>query len=179
MNKVLKSATERLKASVRDVPDFPEKGIIFKDITPILQNSQLFRLAITVFNEHYQRKTIDTIVAIDARGFLFASALAYCLGTGVALVRKKGKLPYQTIEQSYSLEYGENTLAMHTDAIQKDQKVLIVDDVLATGGTVGATAELVKQLGGNIVEIAVFIELEFLKGREKLAPLPVFSVLKY
>lgn len=179
MNKVLKSAVERLKATVRDVPDFPEKGVIFKDITPILQNAQLFRLAITVFNEHYQRKTIDTIVAIDARGFLFASALAYCLGTGVALVRKKGKLPYNTIEKSYSLEYGKNTLAMHTDAIQKGQKVLIIDDVLATGGTIAATAELVKELGGEIIDIAVFIELEFLKGREKLEPLPIFSVIKY
>lgn len=179
MTPPLKSAIERLKASVRDVPDFPKKGIVFKDITPILQNAQLFRLATTLFNERYQRKTIDTVVAIDARGFLFASAVAYCLGAGIAIVRKKGKLPYKTIQKSYDLEYGSNTLEMHVDTIQKGQKVVVIDDVLATGGTLAATVDLVKDLGGEVVEAAVFIELEFLKGRKKLAPTPVFSVIQY
>lgn len=175
----MKSAIERLRSTVRDVPDFPKKGIIFKDINPILQNAQLFRLATTLFVERYQRKTIDTIVAIDARGFLFASSIAYCLGTGIALVRKKGKLPYKTVQKSYDLEYGSNTIEMHVDAIQKGQKVVVIDDVLATGGTLAATVDLVKELGGDVIEAAVFIELEFLKGREKLGTTPVFSIIQY
>jgi adenine phosphoribosyltransferase len=178
-NTLLKSATERLKASIRDVPDFPKPGIVFKDITPILQNGQLFRLAVTLFSERYQRRTIDTIVAIDARGFLFASALAYCLGTGIAIVRKKGKLPYQTIEKSYDLEYGQSTLQIHTDALQKGQRVIIIDDVLATGGTVGATVDLVRKLGAEVLEACFLVELGFLNGREKFPDVPVFSVVQY
>lgn len=175
----MRSATERLKNTIRDVPDFPKPGVVFKDITPVLQSPHLFRLAITLFSDRYQRKTIDTIVAIDARGFIFASALAYVLGTGVVLVRKKGKLPYKTISSSYDLEYGSNTIEMHVDSIEKGQRVLVIDDVLATGGTMKATFDLVRELGGEIVEAAFFVELTFLNGREKLGPTPIFSAIKY
>lgn len=176
---LLKSAMERLKSAIRDVPDFPKEGVVFKDITPILQNAQLFRLAITVLADRYQRKQVDQIVAVDARGFLFASAAAYVLGCGVSLVRKKGKLPYKTISTSYDLEYGSNTVEMHVDAIKPGQQVVIIDDVLATGGTMKATVDLVNQLGGNVTEAAFFIELRFLNGAAKLSPTPVFSILQY
>jgi adenine phosphoribosyltransferase len=136
-------------------------------------------LAVTIFSDRYQRKAIDTIVAIDARGFLFGSALAYCLGTGIALVRKKGKLPYKTIAKTYELEYGEGCLEMHEDALTPGKKVVIIDDVLATGGTVHATTELVTQLGGEIIETCFLMELGFLNGRQKLAPHPVFSIIQY
>lgn len=179
MNSVYRSAVERLKGSIRDIPDFPKKGVVFKDITPILQNGQLFRLATTVFVERYQRKTVDAIVAIDARGFLFASTVAYCLGVGMAIVRKKGKLPFTTINKSYDLEYGSNTIEMHSDSITKGQRVIIIDDVLATGGTVNAAVELVQQLGGEVVEAAFLLEIASLGGKEKLSPIPVFSILQY
>ena len=173
------SATERLKNAIRDVPDFPKPGIVFKDITPIFQDAQLLRLTISILADRYQRKTVDQIVAIDARGFLLGSALAYVLGTGVSIVRKKGKLPFETISASYDLEYGSNTIEMHVDAIKKGQRVLVIDDVLATGGTMKATVDLVKQLGGEVLETAFLIELGFLKGRGLLEPAPVFSVIKY
>jgi adenine phosphoribosyltransferase len=179
MMPTMRSATERLKMSVRDIADFPKPGIVFKDITPILQDGQLFRLAITLFSERYQRKTIDQIVAIDARGFLFASALAYVLGVGLSLVRKKGKLPYKTIQASYDLEYGSNTVEMHVDALKKGQRVVIIDDVLATGGTMKAAIDLVKELEGEIVEVAFFAEIDFLQGRKKLGNVPVFSAMKF
>lgn len=179
MNTVYRSAVERLKCSIRHVPDFPKKGIDFIDITPILQNGQLFRLATTVFVERYQRKPVDVIVAIDARGFLFASTVAYCLGVGMAIVRKKGKLPFKTIEKSYDLEYGSNTVQMHVDAIEKGQRVVIIDDLLATGGTVDAAINLVKELGGEVTEAAFLVELEFLKGKERIKPIPAFSILQY
>ncbi|MFH1067337.1 MAG: adenine phosphoribosyltransferase [bacterium] len=172
-------ASERLKASVRDVPDFPQKGVLFRDITPILKDGQLFRLAISLLADRYRTCPVDAIVAIDARGFLFGGALAYCLGTGVVVVRKKGKLPCKTVSKSYDLEYGKNTIEMHSDSIHKGDKVVIIDDVLATGGTVAATIDLVRQLGGEILEVAVLIELNFLNGREKLMPLPVFSAIQY
>jgi len=175
----MRSATERLKLAVRDVPDFPKPGIVFKDITPLLQDPQLLRLVVTAFADRYQRKPVDQIVAIDARGFLLASALAYVLGTGVSIVRKKGKLPFKTISASYNLEYGSNTIEMHVDAIKKGQRVLIIDDVLATGGTMKATIDLVQQLGGNIIETAFLIELGFLKGRKLIEPTPCFSIITY
>jgi adenine phosphoribosyltransferase len=174
-----RSSLERLKKEIRDVPDFPKQGVIFKDITPILVDSQLFRLAVTVFLEHYQRKTIDKIAAIDARGFVFAGAVAHVLGVGLILIRKKGKLPYKTISVDYDLEYGHNTLEMHTDSVRKDERVVIIDDVLATGGTAGAAANLVEKAGGKIVELAFLMELTFLNGREKLGNHPIYTAIQY
>jgi adenine phosphoribosyltransferase len=176
---LLKSAVERLKNSIRDVRDFPKEGVVFKDITPILQNAQLFRLTVTVMADRYQRRQVDQIVAIDARGFLFASAVAYVLGCGVSIVRKKGKLPYKTVEASYDLEYGSNTVQMHVDAIKPGQQVIIIDDVLATGGTMKAAIDLVETLGGKVTEVACLIELKFLHGAQRIAPVPVFSVIQY
>jgi adenine phosphoribosyltransferase len=174
-----KSAIERLKAHVRDVPDFPKPGILFKDITPILSNPQLFRLAITIFAERYQRKSIDKIVAIDARGFLFGAGLAYCLGLGMVLARKAGKLPFKSNSVKYDLEYGTNVLEMHVDSIAPGERVVIIDDLLATGGTAAATAELVTRAGGEVCEIAFLVELTFLAGRERLSSYPVFSAITY
>lgn len=175
-----KSATERLKAAIRDIPDFPTPGIGFKDITPLIQDGQLFRLAVTLLTERYQRRTIDSVAAIDARGFLFASAVAYCLGVGIVMIRKKGKLPYKTVSKTYDLEYGKNScLEVHEDAIEKGQKIVIIDDVLATGGTTGAAIDLIQQLGGEVLEASFLIELDFLKGREKLNSTPAFSLVHY
>jgi adenine phosphoribosyltransferase len=170
---------EQLKAAVRDVPDFPIPGILFKDITPILQDPKLFRLAVDTIADRAAGKNIQSVVGIDARGFIFAGAVAYKLGIGFVPVRKKGKLPYKTVVTSYSLEYGSETSEMHIDAIQQGDNVLIVDDLLATGGTAMAAATLVKQLGGNIAEIDFLIELAFLKGRERLRDYPVFSAIQY
>jgi len=179
MSTQFKSAIERLKASIRDVPDFPKKGIIFKDITPILANGQLFGLAVNIFAERYRRKSVEKIVAIDARGFLFGGALAHLLGIGLTIVRKKGKLPYKTHSHDYELEYGQGTLEMHIDAVDKNQRVVIIDDLLATGGTAEAAARLVEKCGGEIVELAFLVELRALKGRERLAKYPIFSAISY
>jgi adenine phosphoribosyltransferase len=168
-----------LKAAIRDVPDFPIKGIMFKDITPVLQNPKLFRHAIDLIAERHQGKNIKAIVGIDARGFIFAGAVAYKLGVGLVPVRKKGKLPYKTVVTSYTLEYGSETSEMHVDAINKGDNVVIVDDLLATGGTAMAACQLVKQLGGNVTEIDFMIELTFLKGRDRLKDFPVFSAVRY
>ena len=170
---------EKLKSAIRDVPDFPQEGIVFKDITPILNDTELFKLSIDVFVERYKDQKIDKVAVVDARGFLFGSALAYLIGAGVIPVRKKGKLPYETIEASYELEYGTATLAMHVDGISKGERVLIVDDLLATGGTARATAQLIEQVGGDIVEIAFLIELAFLNGREKLDGYNIFAPLVF
>lgn len=179
MGPVLKSAIERIRTSIRDVPDFPKPGILFKDITPVLQDAQLFRLVISMLADRYYRKLIDQIVAIDARGFLLGSALAYVLGTGVVIARKKGKLPWQSVSASYQLEYGEAILEMHRDSLKPGQNVLVVDDLLATGGTVEATLRMVQELGATTVECAFLVELEFLKGRERLGSVPVFSLVQY
>jgi len=179
MSTSFKSAMERLKGSIRDVPDFPKKGIVFKDITPILTNGQLFRLAVTIFTERYQRKSVEKIVAIDARGFIFGGALAHHLGVGLAVVRKKGKLPYNSHETEYALEYGTGTLELHVDGVEKHQRVVIIDDLLATGGTAEAAAKLVEKCGGEIIELAFLVELGFLNGRERLAKYPVFSAITY
>jgi adenine phosphoribosyltransferase len=170
---------EQLKAAIRDVPDFPIKGILFKDITPVLLDGKLFRQAVDAIADRHKDKKLDAIVGIDARGFIFAGAVAYKLGVGLVPVRKKGKLPYKTVVTSYTLEYGSETSEMHVDAIQKGQNVVIVDDLLATGGTAMAAANLVKQLGGNIVEIDFLIELSFLKGRDRLKDYNVFSAIAY
>jgi adenine phosphoribosyltransferase len=174
-----KSAMDRLKASIRDVPDFPKPGIVFKDITPVLANGQLFRLAVTIFAERYQRRSVERVVAIDARGFIFGGALAHYLGVGLSVVRKKGKLPYQSHEAEYVLEYGQGVLEMHVDGVQKGQRVVIIDDLLATGGTAEAATKLVGMCGGEIVELAFLVELSFLQGRKRLEKFPVFSAITY
>ena len=170
---------EDLKRSIRDVPDFPKKGILFKDITTLCKDPLLYQRMVDLLGHRYIGKDVDLVVGIEARGFIIGSALAYKLGAGIVLVRKPGKLPYKTISASYTLEYGEDTLEIHQDAIKKGQRVVIADDLLATGGTAGAVVELVKKTGGNIVECAFIIELEELKGREKLAPHPIFSLMQF
>ena len=170
---------DRLRAGVRDVPDFPKKGIVFKDITPLLSDPALFRASIDLFLERCRGKEIDKIVGIDARGFLFGSAVAYELGVGFVPIRKRGKLPYKTEIAKYSLEYGEAEMEMHIDAMIAGERVILVDDLLATGGTSGAAAALIRKVGGRLLEAQFLIELEFLNGRKQLDPTPVISFLKY
>jgi len=170
---------QKLRSAVRDVPDFPKPGIIFKDITPILASGALFRASIDAFLEQCRGKEIDKIVGIDARGFLFGSAVAYELGIGFVPLRKKGRLPYKTESAKYSLEYGEAEMELHIDAIEPGEKIVLIDDLLATGGTSASAATLIKKVGGILLEAQFLIELEFLHGREKLAPTPVVSFLKY
>src|SRR6058998_1794340 len=173
------NALEQLRAAVRDVPDFPKKGIVFKDITPILNDPALFRASIDLFLERCRGKKIDKIVGIDARGFLFGSTVAYELGIGFVPIRKRGKLPYKTEIAKYSLEYGEAEMEMHIDAMMAGERVVLVDDLLATGGTSAAAAALISKVGGQLLEAQFLIELEFLHGRKKLQPTPVISFLKY
>ena len=163
---------------LRTVPDFPKEGIEFFDITTILQNPEAFRYVVDTMAEHIKSVPCDVIVSLESRGFLFASAIAYKLGISHALVRKPGKLPYKTISESYSLEYGTDTIEIHEDAIKSGENVVIVDDLLATGGTVSAAAKLVERLGGKVNAISFFIELEGLGGREKLDGYTVNSILK-
>lgn len=167
------------KSKIRSIPDWPQKGVIFRDITPILQEPKLFSQLIDCLAKPYLKKEVDIIVGIDARGFILASALAYKLKTGLAIVRKAGKLPYKTVKKNYTLEYATNTLEMHFDAIKPSQKVLLVDDLLATGGTMEATVDIVKKLSGKIVGILFFIELRDLKGRRKLKGYKVNSLVKF
>src|ERR1041385_555082 len=170
---------ETLRNTVRDVPDFPKKGIIFKDITTILKEGELFRASVDLFLEECRGTKIDKIVGIDARGFLFGSAVAYELGIGFVPLRKKGRLPYKTESAKYSLEYGEAEMELHIDAITRGEQVILIDDLLATGGTSASAATLIKKVGGELIEAIFLIELEFLHGRDKLAPTPVISFLKY
>ncbi len=170
---------ERLKESIRDIPDFPKEGILFKDITPVLQNGGLFRDAIDLFVERYRDKGIDKVVGIEARGFLFASALGYRLGCGVIPVRKPGKLPFETERARYQLEYGEDSVEIHRDAIREGENVLLIDDLLATGGTMAATLDLVERLGGKVFEVAFFIELAFLNGRDRLQGKDIYTILTF
>ncbi|GMR04570.1 MAG: adenine phosphoribosyltransferase [Thermodesulfobacteriota bacterium] len=170
---------EELKRSIRDVPDFPKKGIIFKDITTLCKEPLMFQRMVDLLGHRYVGKGIDLVVGIEARGFILGAALAYKLGAGVVLVRKPGKLPHKTHKASYTLEYGEDTLEIHQDAIEKGQRVVIADDLLATGGTAGAVAELVSKMEADIVECAFIVELNELNGRDKLMGLPVFSLLQY
>ena len=170
---------KRLQSAVRDVPDFPKKGIMFKDITPVLSDPELFRASIDLFLERCRGKEVDKIVGIDARGFLFGSAVAYELGLGFVPIRKRGKLPYRTDTAKYSLEYGEAEMEMHTDAVTKGERVVLVDDLLATGGTSAAAAALIRNAGAYLVEAQFLIELEFLEGRKRLEPTPVMAFLKY
>jgi len=171
---------ETLKSIIRDVPDFPKKGIIFKDITPMLSDPGLFQKAIDILKDRYEDKKIDRIVGIEARGFVFASALAYALGAGVTMVRKPGKLPYKTHRKTYSLEYGEDSIEVHQDAFENGQRIVIIDDVLATGGTLAACVDLVQNnFQVELVEIALLIELDFLNGRQKLDGLPLYSMIHF
>ncbi len=169
----------RLKAIIRDVPDFPKKGIIFKDITPLLADHAAFGEMIKHFASQFKDAGITKVLGIEARGFLLAAPIAVELGAGLIPVRKKGKLPYKTVAATYALEYGTDTLEMHEDAVKAGEKVLIVDDVLATGGTAAAVCALVEKLGGKVAGVAMMIELEFLKGRAKLGDRPVYSLIKY
>jgi len=169
----------KLRAAVRDVPDFPKKGIVFKDITPVLNDPALFRASIDLFLERCRGRKIEKIVGIDARGFVFGSAVAYELGVGFVPIRKRGKLPYRTEVAKYLLEYGEAEMEMHVDAVTAGERVVMVDDLLATGGTSAAAAVLIRKAGGNLVEAQFLIELEFLHGRKQLEPIPVTSFLKY
>lgn len=168
-----------VKNSIRDIPDFPKKGILFKDITTLLDQGRLFHYVIDQFASYYKAKGIQKVVAIESRGFIFGATLAYKLEAGFVPVRKKGKLPYKKISATYQLEYGTDTLEMHEDAILPGEKVLIIDDLLATGGTIGATIELVKKLNGKIEGLAFLIELSFLNGRNKLKDYDVLTLIKY
>jgi adenine phosphoribosyltransferase len=170
---------DQLKALVRDVPDFPQDGIVFKDITPLLADELAFSTVIDLIVVHFGRGNIDKVVGIEARGFIIASPVAYHFGAGFVPVRKKDKLPWQTEAAEYSLEYGTATLEIHKDAVQAGERVLIVDDVLATGGTAKATAELVERIGGKVVGISCLIELGFLHGRDKLDGYDLFTLLRY
>lgn len=172
-------ASDRIANAVRDVPDFPKPGIVFKDITPLLSDGALFKEAIELFLTACEPLRPDKIVGIDARGFLFGAAVAYQMGIGFVPVRKKGKLPYETKEASYTLEYGEATVEMHVDAIAPGERIVLVDDLLATGGTSAAAAKLISQAGGELVEVQFLIELAFLSGRKHLEPVPVKAFLTY
>lgn len=172
-------SVEQLRQQIREIPDFPKAGILFRDITPLLADGAAFRQAIDAIGDRYTQKAVDVVVGVEARGFIMGAALAYKLGAGNVLVRKPGKLPYKTHRTTYDLEYGTDALEIHQDAIRPGQRVLLADDLLATGGTISAAAELVRQLGGQIVELAFLIELTGLKGRDRLAGLPVFSLVQY
>lgn len=174
-----KASAAEIKAAIRNIPDFPAPGVQFKDITPVLGNSRLFASTIDLLTDGFEPGSIDTIVGIDARGFIFAAAAAFKLKAAFVPVRKKGKLPYSTYEQDYALEYGTNTIAIHTDALHKGSRVLLVDDLLATGGTAAAAAQLVLKVGARIESIRFLIELKFLNGREKLQGLKVESLIVY
>ena len=168
-----------LKKYIKDIPDFPEPGVLFRDVTPLLANKDAYHEAIRLLADFAKEKNVDIVVGPEARGFLFGCPVALSLECGFVPVRKPGKLPREVISQTYELEYGSNEIQMHSDSIQPGQNVLIVDDLLATGGTVEATISLIEKMGGNVVGIAFLIELEALKGRELLKDYDVFSVLKY
>lgn len=168
-----------LEDYIRDIPDYPKEGIIFKDITPLWKNPESLRESIKQISDKFRSETIHKVVGAEARGFITGAAVAYELNAGFVPVRKPKKLPYKYIEESYELEYGTDSLAMHIDAIEEGENVLVVDDLIATGGTSEAIAKLVKQLKGNIISFAFIVELGFLKGIEKIQDYPVFSLIKY
>ncbi len=173
------SDASHLLPHIRDVPDFPEEGILFKDITPMLQNAKAFRAAVDMAAEPLMGEGIDVVLGAEARGFVIGAPLAYKIGAGFALVRKPGKLPWEKARATYELEYGTDALEIHKDAVSPGMKVLIADDVLATGGTASACVSLVESLGGRVHGLSFFIELAFLNGRERLAPHPVRSLIRY
>jgi len=170
---------KEVEQAIRNVPDFPKPGIQFKDITPVLADPRLFAGTIDLLTDGFKPGSVDAVVGIDARGFIFAAAVAMKLRVGFVPVRKKGKLPYKTHEQDYALEYGSATVAMHVDALKPGARVLLIDDLLATGGTAAAAAALIKKLGAQILEVTFLIELKFLNGREKLKGYPVRSIVTF
>ena len=172
-------SAEDLRAKIREIPDFPKPGILFYDITTLLKDADAFREAVDLMLEPYKDERVDLVVGMESRGFIFSAPMAYQLRAGLVPVRKLGKLPAETVTVEYALEYGSNTLEIHRDAISEGQRVLIVDDLLATGGTVGGTIELVERLHGEVVGLAFLVELDFLKGRERLQGRRVTSVIKY
>ncbi len=172
-------SAEQIRAAIRDVPDFPKPGIIFKDITPILSDPTLFKATIDILTEQVRAAAVTKLAAIDARGFLFAGAIADRLDIGIIPIRKQGKLPYKTYEQSYDLEYGTATLAVHQDAFEAGERVAVIDDLLATGGTALATAQLIEQCGATVTTMLFVVELAFLNGRDKLSGYNVFAPVVY
>jgi adenine phosphoribosyltransferase len=172
-------SAEDLRAKIREIPDFPKPGILFYDITTVLKDAAAFKDAIDLMRAPYDGEHVDLVVGMESRGFIFSAPLAYQLGAGFVPVRKLGKLPAETLTVEYALEYGSNTLEIHRDAVKSGQRVLIVDDLLATGGTVGGTIDLVERLGGEVVGLAFLVELDFLKGRERLKGRRVTSVIRY
>ena len=178
MNQAKPTAAD-IERAIRNIPDFPKPGIQFKDITPLLADARLFAGSIDLLTANYKPGMVDAIVGIDARGFIFAAAAALRLEAGFVPVRKKGKLPYRTHEQSYDLEYGANSIAIHVDAVKPGSRVLLIDDLLATGGTAAAAAALLHKVGAKILEISFLIELSFLNGRDKLKDYPVRSLVVY
>jgi adenine phosphoribosyltransferase len=178
MKKALVTARD-IQTAIRNIPEFPQPGIQFKDITPVLSDAKLFAGSIDLLTANFKTGSVDAVVGIDARGFIFAAAAALKLNAGFVPVRKKGKLPYQTFEQSYDLEYGSNTVAIHIDAVHPGSRVILVDDLLATGGTAAAAAALLKKIDAQILEITFLIELSFLRGRQRLDGLPVRSVVTF
>ncbi|MCX6767155.1 MAG: adenine phosphoribosyltransferase [Candidatus Micrarchaeota archaeon] len=171
--------SEKLRDFIRDVPDFPKKGIVFKDITTLLKDPQAFRHAIDTLAARYKGKGIDVVASVESRGFIFGAVLAHQLGTGFVPLRKPGKLPWKKVRMDYELEYGTDAIEIHEDAVKKGDKVLLVDDLLATGGTIKAAAGLVEKLGGRVVGMAFLIELDYLKGREKLKGYEIYSLINY
>lgn len=168
-----------LRSLIRDVPGFPKEGIVFKDITTLIRNKDAFKVMTDAIADRYEDERIDLVASVDARGFIIGSAVAYKLGAGLVPLRKPGKLPAETLYCEYELEYGTDKIEIHTDAIEEGQRVLVVDDLLATGGTAQATCDLVKRLGGELVGVAFLVELSFLKGRDKLKGYPIFSLIHY
>ena len=168
-----------IKDTIRSIPGWPIEEVIFRDLTTLMQNPAAYKETCDIFYRRYKEMPIDKVVGIDARGFVFGGVLAYHLNVGFIPVRKKGKLPYETIEESYSLEYGESVVEMHADAIQPGEKVVIIDDLIATGGTIGAAVNLVKKLGGDILECGFVVELPDLKGREKIKDQKVFAMCEF
>ena len=169
----------KIKEAIRDIPDFPKKGIVFKDITPVLGNRAVFKAVIDIFSKRLAEKKVEKIAAIDARGFIFGGAVADRLGIGIVPIRKKGKLPYKTFDESYDLEYGSATISVHQDAFKKGERVAVMDDLLATGGTASAAVKLVEKCGGVVVDIVFLIELSFLGGRGKLRGYDVFAPIVF
>ncbi len=169
----------KIKEAIRSISDWPINGVIFRDLTTLMQNPETFRESCDILYDRYKARGIDKIVGIDARGFVFGAVLAYKLGIGFVPVRKKGKLPFKTIQETYSLEYGKDTLEIHEDAVQKSEKVIVVDDLIATGGTIGATVKLLKKLGADIIECAFIVELPDLNGRDKIDGCKVYAITEF